>query len=196
MDVIRHYDLLIDEGNDPFRDPPELSSYMDKWDGESFISLLNLSKDLRVLEVGVGTGRLAERVLPKCREFVGIDISPKTIVRAKENLSEYTNCSLICCDLLEYTPDSTFDIVYSSLTLMHFNDKGAFIHKVYSLLNDGGAFILSIDKNKDEFLDIGTRRLRIYPDDPNAIKTIIEKIGMQLITFEETEFAYIFKAQK
>ena len=89
MNVIRHYDLLIEEGNDPFRDPPQLSSYMDKWDGEKFIRLLNLTGNELVLEIGVGTGRLAVRALPKCREFIGIDISPKTIERAKENIIKY-----------------------------------------------------------------------------------------------------------
>lgn len=33
MNVIKHYDLLIDEGNDAFRDPPALQEYMNKWDG-------------------------------------------------------------------------------------------------------------------------------------------------------------------
>ena len=36
MDVITHYDLLVDENNDPFRDPPPLQEYMNGWDGELF----------------------------------------------------------------------------------------------------------------------------------------------------------------
>ena len=30
MNVIDHYDKLIIENNDPFRDPPELQDYMEK----------------------------------------------------------------------------------------------------------------------------------------------------------------------
>ena len=44
MDVIDHYDLLIEEQNDPFRDPPVLQEYMNKWDGEPFLEALELSK--------------------------------------------------------------------------------------------------------------------------------------------------------
>ena len=33
MDVQTHYDLLIKENNDPFRDPPALRKYMESWDG-------------------------------------------------------------------------------------------------------------------------------------------------------------------
>ena len=32
-DVIEHYNKLIDENNDPARDPKPLRDYMDKWDG-------------------------------------------------------------------------------------------------------------------------------------------------------------------
>ncbi len=38
-DVIYHYDHLIDEGQDPVKDPPKLQAYMSKWDGEPFMFL-------------------------------------------------------------------------------------------------------------------------------------------------------------
>ena len=76
--VSKHYDLLIEENNDPVRDPEPLREYMDKWDGRQFIDSLQLTKEKSVLEIGVGTGRLAIRVASECRDFFGIDISPKT----------------------------------------------------------------------------------------------------------------------
>ena len=82
-DVIEHYDKLIDENNDPARDPKHLRDYMDKWDGEIFVESMRLDKSKSILEIGVGTGRLAMKVAPLCRKFIGIDVSPKTILRAK-----------------------------------------------------------------------------------------------------------------
>ena len=41
MDVITYYDLLVDENNDPFRDPPPLQEYMNGWDGELFLESLD-----------------------------------------------------------------------------------------------------------------------------------------------------------
>ena len=75
-EIVRHYDLLIDENNDPVHDPKSLQNYMDKWDGQTFIDKMELDKDKSVLEIGVGTGRLAVRIAPECREFFGIDSSP------------------------------------------------------------------------------------------------------------------------
>ena len=91
MDVIAHYDLLVDENNDPFYDSPELKDYMNKWDGQVFIDSLQLDENKEILEIGLGTGRIAVKVAPYCKRLTGIDISPKTIQRAKENLKLYQN---------------------------------------------------------------------------------------------------------
>ena len=148
MDVITQYDLLIDEDNDPFRDPPILQEYMSQWDGEQFIESLELTKSKKVLEIGIGTGRVAVKVAPFCKALTGIDISPKTIERAKENLKEQANILFVCDDFLNYQFGETFDVIYSSLTMMHFRQKKQVVAKVDTLLNKGGIFCLSIDKRR------------------------------------------------
>lgn len=190
--IIRHYDLLIDEENDPVRDEQTLREYMDKWDGEVFIEKAELNKSMSVLEIGVGTGRLAVRFVPLCGKFCGIDISPKTIERAKENLSEYKNVSLFCGDFLTAVFEEKFDLVYSSLTFMHIKDKQKAFDKIRDLLCVGGRFLLSIDKNQSEYIDMGSRKIAIYPDKPDDTVKYAEKAGLHLREMLETEFAYIF----
>ena len=194
--VSKHYDLLIDENNDPVHDPEPLREYMDKWDGRQFTDSLQLTKEKSVLEIGVGTGRLAVRVAPECREIFGIDLSPKTAERAKENLKKQTNVTLVCGDFMSYEFGRKFDVIYSSLTFMHIKDKQAAINKVKSLLNDGGRFVLSVDKNQSDTIDYGTRKIKIYPDNKEDIVKYITQSGMSLIKVFETEFAEIFAAAK
>ena len=195
-DVVRHYDLLIDENNDPVHDPKPLQDYMDKWDGQVFIDKMELNKDKSVLEIGVGTGRLAVRVAPLCGEFYGVDISPKTIGRAKDNLAEYRNIDLICADFLSYKFDRKFDVIYSSLTFMHIEKKQTAINKVATLLKDGGKFVLSIDKSKSEYIDTGTRKIKIYPDTKEKTVEYIKAAGLTILNQYDTEFATIFVVQK
>ena len=83
-DIIEHYDRLIDEGHDPVCDPEVLRRHMDGWDGQAFLDALKSYTLGNVLEIGVGTGRLAVRVAPLCQHFTGIDLSPKTLARAAE----------------------------------------------------------------------------------------------------------------
>ena len=196
MDVINHYDSLIDEDNDPFRDPPMLQEYMSRWDGQRFIEALELTKNKKVLEIGIGTGRIAVKVAPFCMTLTGIDISPKTIERAKENLKEYKNISFICDDFSDYQFSETFDVIYSSLTMMHFKNKATVITKVDKLLNDHGIFCLSIDKNQSEYIDMGNRKVRVYPDTLVNIKSLIEATAMSVAMVFETDNAYIIVSKK
>ena len=156
-DVIEHYNKLIDENNDPARDPKPLRDYMDKWDGGKFIDSMQLDKSKSVLEIGIGTGRLAIKVAPKCKILYGIDISKKTIDRSAENLSMYQNINLICGDFMSFEFEEQFDVIYSSLTFMHIQDKLSAIQKIASLLTNNGLFVLSIDKNQNEYIDMRCR---------------------------------------
>ena len=135
-EVIEHYNKLIDENNDPARDPKPLRDYLDKCDGDKFIESMQLDKSKSVLEIGIGTGRLAIKVAPNCNSLCGIDISEKTIGRATENLSTYQNIKLICGNFMSCEFETQFDVIYSSLTFMHIQDKLSAIQKIADLLTN------------------------------------------------------------
>lgn len=194
--MIQHYDLLVDEGNDPVQDPKPLQDYMDNWDGSLFINKMELNEKKSILEIGVGTGRLAVRTAPLCGKLYGIDISPKTIERAKENLKGQNNVKLYCGDFLTFEFHETFDVIYSSLTFMHIEEKQEAIDKVAALLKDSGKFVLSTDKNQADFLDTGTRRITVFPDIPVETESYIFNAGFITVQHYETKFAHIFVAGK
>ncbi len=197
-DVIWHYDKLIDENNDPVRDPEILKEHMDKWDGKEFIDALELSEDKDVLEIGIGTGRIAVKTAPHCKELYGIDISSKTIDRAKENLAFANNVKYAIADYIEYNFGRKFDVIYSSLTLLHIEDKKVFFCKVYDDLKAGGKFVLSIDDNQDDYLDMGDYKIKVYTDNPQDTENELTKAGFFIERIIKTEFAHIFvcKAMK
>lgn len=194
--IAAHYDRLIELDNDPARDPQPLREYMDKWDGEVFFNRLCLDKTKSVLEIGVGTGRLAMRAAPECSRLVGIDLSAKTIARARENLAGMENIELICGDFLEYDFEERFDIIYSSLTFMHIREKSRAVSKIALLLNAGGRAVISVDKNRQDFIDAGFGVLETYPDDPEKLAGDFYEAGLKMEAIEETEFAFILAAEK
>ena len=196
-DVIEWYDALASEDDDPLYDGPFLREYMDKWDGNTFLDCLKIMRNLSfVMEIGVGTGRLAKGLLPHVNEFTGIDISPKMIERVKFNLREYHSNRFVCGDFLEYKFHRSFDIIFSSQTFKHFEDKQKAFDKVYDCLVVGGQFVLSIDKNTSEYIYNGSKRLRVYPDYPDKTREYIQNAGLTLVEEHETEFAYIFNCFK
>lgn len=149
--VGHHYDSLIDKNNDPARDPLSLLEYMNKWDGKAFIDELQLNVDKTMLEIGVGTGRLALKVCSKCKSFTGIDISPKTIERAKENLQNFRNTTLVCADFIVYVFNSKFDVIYSLLTFMHIEDKQTAMVSAYIAVKLTGHHV-AIERDYSNFV--------------------------------------------
>lgn len=196
MNTIEHYDRLIDEDNDPVRDSDIMKEYMDKWDGKQFIDALELSNDKVILEIGIGTGRIAVKTAPHCKRLYGIDVSSKTIERAKENLAFTDNIEYIVGDYTEYDFAIKFDVIYSSLTLLHIENKQAFFNKVFSDLKQNGRFVLSIDDNQDDYLDMGEYKVRVYPDNSKDTKEGLLKAGFVIKEIIETEFAHIFVCKK
>lgn len=196
MNTVEHYDRLIDEGNDPVHDPDILKEYMNKWDGQQFISVLELSKNKTVLEIGIGTGRIAIKTAPYCNKLYGIDISSKTTCRAKENLKNYDNIEYIVSDYLDYDFNVKFDVIYSSLTLLHIENKQKFFNKVFRELKVDGKFVLSIDNNQDAYLDMGDYKVRVYPDNPVDTEKGLIKAGFVIEKNIKTEYAHIFVSEK
>ena len=199
VDTLTHYEMLIDENNDPVHDLEELKLYMTNWDGPLFYNALELDKDKKVLEIGIGTGRVAISVLEQgCNKLVGIDISPKTLLRAKENLVKYDNLVLQEKDILDYkeTKDP-FDIVYSVLTFMHIEDKETAFLNIRELLKDNGTFILSVSSN-EEWFDFGDRMIKLYPMEIENYIQLLTKVGFRVEMVEHTEsnFATIIKVRK
>lgn len=194
--IINHYDLLIDENIDPVHDAQILRDYMDKWDGQVFFDLLQLDKYKTVFEIGVGTGRLAIKIIPNCKHFTGIDFSPKTIERATQNLTEFENKMLICADFFEYNFTDEFDIIYSSLVLWHIKEKQKFIEKASNLIKDGGRFVLSIGNEQSKELNYGIRKIPMFPDNIEDTKAYLEKANFKKITITPVEFGTIFTAEK
>ncbi len=188
-DVAKHYDILVDEGQDPVYDPKPLKDYMDKWDGQAFVDKMKLDGEKSVLEIGVGTGRIAVRVAPKCGKFTGIDVSRKSLVKAVENIK---NANLLLGDFCDFEFREKFDVIYSTLTFMHIENKAFAIQKIASLLANDGLFVLSIDKNQSKTISAGFSTVKVFPDSPEQIEEYAEKAGLNMIEKSETEFAHIF----
>ena len=192
-----HYDLLIAEENDPVLDPPALAAYMDGWDGEALLSALLLTPLCRVLEIGVGTGRLALRVLQRgCAAFTGMDLSGPTLRAAEGHLAGFEGVTLIQGEFPKDAPQGPFERIYSSLTFMHIEDKRAACRRIAELLSEGGRCVISLDREKSDVLDMGVRRVRTFPDTPEEISLLLREAGLDVQESIGLARAHLVIAQK
>ena len=127
----------------------------------------------------MGTGRLAQQVLRRgCRRFTGIDISPKTIERARQNLSGFPNVELLVADAGAFVRPVAYDATYSVLTFMHIEDKQRALQNMATSLRPGGVIVIAID-HSGPWLDFGDRRIRLYPATVDAYVGWLTDLGCQ-----------------
>jgi hypothetical protein len=79
---------------------------------------------------------------------------------------------------------------------MHIEEKQRAMNKIASLLKTDGRFILSIDKNTSDCIDLGSRRVRVYPDYPKLTEEYIINAKMSILFWYETDHATVFVAAK
>jgi tRNA (cmo5U34)-methyltransferase len=99
---------------------------------------------MRILELGVGTGETARRVLERHpnAELTAIDSSAAMLEEARERL---TAADLRVARLEDPLPEGPFDLVASTLAVHHLDPAGKadLFRRVAGVLRPGGRFVLA-----------------------------------------------------
>lgn len=115
----------------------------------------------RILELGIGTGETATRVLllHPSAHLTGMDASPEMLQRARERLPK---AELRVSRLQDPLPGGSFDLVVSALAVHHLDgeEKADLFKRVAERLRPGGRFVLA---------DV------VVPDDPDDAITPIDE---------------------
>jgi tRNA (cmo5U34)-methyltransferase len=99
-----------------------------------------------ILDLGVGTGALAERMLqafPEAR-VVGIDLVSDFIEQARDRLQRFENrADLVCADVTATTLPDDCDVVVSSFVFHHLEDdaKRDLCRRIHAALRPGGLLV-------------------------------------------------------
>lgn len=95
-----------------------------------------------VLEVGVGVGRLAEHLAPRCGQFTGLDISSNMIRIARDRLARFPNVKLLAHERSDLSPfpDHSFHKVFFQVVLIHLDREDAYhyMRETFRVLAPGG----------------------------------------------------------
>ena len=95
-----------------------------------------------VLEIGCGVGRVGKHVAPRCKRWIGADVSPNMLQFAAENLSEFRNVEFV--ELSGYDlkaiESGSIDLVYCTVVFPHLSqwDRYSYVVEAFRVLRPGG----------------------------------------------------------
>jgi len=106
----------------------------------------------RILEVGFGTGRVAEIIVrgDPSVEIMGIDVSLPMVTRASRRARKLPNFHPTqgISRLIPYRSDY-FDLAFTVLSLHHWGDKEGSLAEIRRVLRSGG-YLLVVEYDKDK----------------------------------------------
>ncbi|MEN6642305.1 MAG: methyltransferase domain-containing protein [Armatimonadia bacterium] len=185
LDTIAHYEHLAEvfadpaqpKIGDPFHDPPQVARWLAQADGADFWQAVGPVEGQTVLEIGLGTGRVAAKMLQRgCAHLTGLEVSPKTLELARANLAQDPRVGFLLQDVVDFIRPATYDLAYSVWTFFHIPDKPRALSNIVTSLKRGGRLVLSIERTA-ECLDHGTHVVRQYPVEPEQYVRWLQEFG-------------------
>ncbi|MBN1597719.1 MAG: class I SAM-dependent methyltransferase [Bacteroidales bacterium] len=160
-------------------------------DNEYFLNEIGQTKG-KILELGVGTGRLFADALNKGADIYGIDISQAMLDVLSEKLTEEQSKRISLQNMIDFSFDYKFDLIIAPFrVIMHLLKKEEqikAINNVYEHLNRNGKFIFDVFvpelnqliKGLDNYTDFegeyekGKKIKRTVSTKPDLINQIID----------------------
>jgi ubiquinone/menaquinone biosynthesis C-methylase UbiE len=104
--------------------------------------LVGVRRDDVVLEIGCGVGRVGRTMAPRCREWIGADISGAMLGHAARRLQHCPNVRFVeLHDVgLAGIADGSVDLVYCTVVFMHLYewDRYRYVQEAHRVLRRGG----------------------------------------------------------
>jgi ubiquinone/menaquinone biosynthesis C-methylase UbiE len=110
------------------------------------IKEIPLSRGMRALEFGAGTGLLSFMLKDRLKEITMVENSPGMLRALDEKMmtTGVENMKILNINLEhEDINDSRFDLIYTLMVLHHIEDVGKIISRFHDLLNPGGYLALA-----------------------------------------------------
>lgn len=143
--------------------------------GGSLIEVLAPKPGERILDVGCGTGDLANDISRFGASVVGIDAADSMIEKARE---KYPHCTFLLADGESFGPFiSPFNAIFSNAAIHWMKDQRRVVQNCYEALRPGGRFVAELG---------GARNIQ------SIVKAIQEASKKLNIPYKHQQFPWVF----
>jgi predicted TPR repeat methyltransferase len=136
----------------------------------------------RAIDLGCGTGLAAAAFAKEVDEFIGIDLSPRMIERARAT-GLYARLEVTeMVQGLRGRPDASADLVLAADAMVYLSDLAPLLHQVKRVLAPGGLLAFTVETHGGDGVILG-EGLR-YAHSAGYIRSSIEATGLTLSRLE------------
>jgi len=163
---------------------------------EDIVAETSLSAADTVLDIGCGAGRVGVHLAPRCRRWIGADVSREMLGHTRAALGSAGNVELVHLtgDGLPASLDGTIDVVYCTTVFMHLEewDRYRYIQGAFRVLKPGGRlYVDSFSLLSEDGWALFEQMARLPPAErpphiskastPQELQTFVEKAGFEAI---------------
>lgn len=155
---------------------------------------INLTNKSKVLDLGCGNGRWGKILIPKCKEYVGIDLAKKFIDRANRRFKG-KSARFVCMRAQDYLVEEKFDFILAIGLTTYMNDEDIekMANNCKKMLADKGKLIIRSVTIKEP----GVKR-KVFNRKPDLIRKLLRRPAYQIIrrtVDEEMKFFHMFRLE-
>jgi predicted TPR repeat methyltransferase len=136
----------------------------------------------RALDLGCGTGLVAEALRAHCDAIVGVDLSPAMVAAARRK-NIYADLAVgDVLDFLAAQPESACDLVVAGDVFVYLADLAPVCRAVARALAPDGLFAFTVETHDGTGVVLG-EKLR-YAHGPDHVRAALAEAGLSPLTFE------------
>jgi predicted TPR repeat methyltransferase len=159
---------------------------------EKVMALINQPSDeeqrdkLSILDIGCGTGLCGQYLRPAVEKLVGVDLSAKMLVKARQlNIYDELHESELCTHM-QTTPEG-FSGVICADTLVYFGDLAPAFAAVYRVLQAQGLFVFTIEQHRGDSANQNytLQKNGRYSHQLSYVKTTLLAANLKIISTED-----------
>ena len=145
---------------------------------------ISLTKEMEIMDFGVGTGLLGFEIAKLTKKVYGVDTSLSMIEKLIEKNKPELHIETYHQDIIKQPLKKSFDGVISSMTLHHIANLEEFFKTIYKNINENGFLAIADLESEDGTFHSDNSDVFHFGFDKNELCRIVSACGFQDIKFK------------